>query len=74
MSDKENAELVTGALSHLSVELDVTVKDNFAVSISDGYCEWTYKLTLSDKLSIAKIAEKLCDAFGVEVPEPTFRS
>jgi hypothetical protein len=71
---EKNAQSEAGLASDLNRELDAAEKDNFAVSISDGYCEWTYKLTLSDKLSIAKIAEKLCDAFGVEVPEPTFRS
>ncbi len=73
MSDKEKAELATGALSHLSDELDVAETGVFAISINDGYCEHTYNIKLKDELSIHKLMKKICKKLKVDMPDSKLR-
>lgn len=50
-----------------------TTKPTFAISIHDGYCEWTYMLPISEKLCIDAIATQICKVFDIEMPEPIER-
>ena len=47
--------------------------DVFAISINDSFCEHTFKLRLSDDLSIHKIMEKICKKFKVAMPDSKLR-
>ena len=73
MEKQENAELETGALSHLSEELDVAETGVFAISINDGYCEHTYTIKLKDELSIHKLMKKICKKLKVGMPDSKLR-
>jgi len=73
MSNTENTELATGALSHLSAELDVAETGVFAISINDGYCEHTYKIKPDGELSIHKLMKKICKKLKVDMPDSTLR-
>jgi hypothetical protein len=45
----------------------------FAISIHDSFCEHTYKLKLTDDLSIHRIMKKICKKFKVKMPESELR-
>lgn len=45
----------------------------FAISIDDGYCEWTYKMYLSRNTSIAEIMDKIGLALKTDRPSGTLR-
>lgn len=47
--------------------------DVFAISIHDSFCEHTYKLKLTDDLSIHRIMKKICKKFKVKMPESELR-
>ena len=47
--------------------------DVFAISISDNFCEHTFKLKLGDDLSIHRIMKKICKKFKVKMPESELR-
>lgn len=40
----------------------------FAISIDDGFCEWSYKLQISKEASIHDVAEAIAKAFNVKLP------
>lgn len=45
----------------------------FIVSVDDEWCEWSYKIKASDKLSIHDLVTKLCEAVGARVPKGKIR-
>jgi hypothetical protein len=48
-------------------------KHTFKISIDDGYCEWTYPLTISESYSIYKIMARISAAFRQKMVEGELR-
>jgi hypothetical protein len=48
-------------------------KAPFTISIDDGFGEYSYKVWLSENLSIDDIIKKACKALKVEKPESHLR-
>ena len=70
MSQEENAGRVSIPLQR---ELDVVETGVYDISINDGYCEHTYRIKLSDELSIHQIMKKVCKKLKVALPDSKLR-
>ena len=70
MSQEENAGRVSIPLQR---ELDVEETGVYDISINDGYCEHTYRIKLSDELSIHQIMKKVCKKLKVDMPDSKLR-
>ena len=70
MGDNTEAERVSIPLQR---ELDVEETGVYDISINDGYCEHTYRIKLSDELSIHQIMKKVCKKLKVALPDSKLR-
>lgn len=57
------------------VDSDLQSKEKFIISVNDGFCEHSYKLSIpcKDSLSISDVIKGICKHFGIKVPESTLR-
>lgn len=57
------------------VDYDLQSEGKFKISVNDGFCEHSYKLSIpcKDSLSISDVIKGICKHFGIKVPESTLR-
>lgn len=57
------------------VDSDLQSEGKFIISVNDGFCEHSYKLSIpcKDSLSISDVIKGICKHFGIKAPESTLR-